>query len=491
MGATSFLIPEPSRVSQDCAERAYMANLEQIPWQSRNLLEDDQLTILKDADESGHLVIPWNVAGHGEKMLRTGSLPEQSDPPYILPVELARGMLSSLTNYISSWQIAGNDLSQPAKSVLVSAKKYFADAALGQRVPADAAKSAEESIRLTCDAIRVFSQEVSDRMRGRIERTKPLLATNVGNCVLEENEWKALSDVFNIAMLPIIWRDVEKDEGQIDLAQLEQRISWCRNRGMSVGMGPIIDFEAATTPDWLYLWEDDFDRLSGCVRQFVHNIVQSLHPKVNVWYCHAGLNTAAAVELREEHRLRLTLQTLETLRQIDTKTPVLVSFDQPWGEYLHGQRLELTPLHYADAIIRSEIPINALGLQLNVGYWPKGSPRRDLLQLSQLIERWSLFGLPLMVTLTAPASMEHDAKAGLKVIATPDDDLGCTDASQEQTMREIISLLLLKPAVQIVLWDQFLDTRAHKFPHAGLFDSNGDERPLLKTLRSMRGEFRE
>ena len=34
--------------------------------------------------------------------------------------------------------------------------------------------------------------------------------------------------------------------------------------------------------------------------------------------------------------------------------------------------MELTPLHYADAIVRSEIPVNAIGIQLNVGILAPG-----------------------------------------------------------------------------------------------------------------------
>ena len=180
MGATPFLIPDRTKVPDCVAQRAYMAGIEQIPWRSRNVLEGSTLTIHRDTNESGHLVIPWQVAGHGETMLRTASLPEQPHRPYVLPVELARGMLSSLTNYVGSWQVGGNQLTPEVLQPLTQARSLFTDAALSQEDPDRQAIAAEMSIQATCNAIRLFTRQVVQQMIGRIERTKPLMVINAG-----------------------------------------------------------------------------------------------------------------------------------------------------------------------------------------------------------------------------------------------------------------------------------------------------------------------
>jgi len=48
-------------------------------------------------------------------------------------------------------------------------------------------------------------------------------------------------------------------------------------------------------------------------------------------------------------------------------------FRSALAEYLATSRLELPPLHFADSLIRADLGIAGLGLELNIGYWPGGS----------------------------------------------------------------------------------------------------------------------
>ena len=72
------------------------------------------------------------------------------------------------------------------------------------------------------------------------------------------------------------------------------------------------------------------------------------------------------------------------------------------------------------------------------------------------------------MTLSAPASCDPDPRADLHATATPDADDGCSNASQDRSIREMLNLLLLKPAVQVILWDQLVDSRQHRFPTRSL-----------------------
>ena len=70
-----------------------------------------------------------------------------------------------------------------------------------------------------------------------------------------------------------------------------------------------------------------------------------------------------------------------------------------------GEReCDLSPLHFADALVRAEIGLSAIGLEINLGYWPGGTALRDVLELGRQIDRWSLLGMPLLITLTLPSA---------------------------------------------------------------------------------------
>ena len=90
---------------------------------------------------------------------------------------------------------------------------------------------------------------------------------------------------------------------------------------------------------------------------------------------------------------------------------MVVSFDQPWGEYIARQDQELTPLHFADTLVRGELGLAGVGLEIHYGYWPGGTLPRDPLEVSRQLDRWSQIGVPLMVFLSAPSGSGADPLA--------------------------------------------------------------------------------
>ena len=83
-----------------------------------------------------------------------------------------------------------------------------------------------------------------------------------------------------------------------------------------------------------------------------------------------------ALGLGEEARLQLAAKAIATVRQLDPTTPRVVSFDQPWAEYLASEQLDLGAFHFADALVRANLGLSGVGLEINVGYHPGGSLHR-------------------------------------------------------------------------------------------------------------------
>jgi len=174
---------------------------------------------------------------------------------------------------------------------------------------------------------------------------------------------------------------------------------------------------------------------------------------------------------------------LEIVGEIDPGKPVIVSFDQPWAEYMSRRDVDFPPLHFADALIRSGLPVSGLCLEINLGYHPGGTLNRTLLEFSRLLDLWSIFGLPLWISLSIPSADGEDPLARQKDTVMPGE---WTPAAQQAWVARYLPLMLAKPFVQGIHWNQLRDSVPHDFPHGGLFDERRQAKPALRTLALLR-----
>ncbi len=77
-----------------------------MPWPTEVRVEPGRLTVRRDVDESGALVVPWDVEGTGRVMGTTATLIEQA-LPYQFRLELARGKVNQIRCQAADWQAGG------------------------------------------------------------------------------------------------------------------------------------------------------------------------------------------------------------------------------------------------------------------------------------------------------------------------------------------------------------------------------------------------
>ena len=63
---------------------------------------------------------------------------------------------------------------------------------------------------------------------------------------------------------------------------------------------------------------------------------------------------------------------------------------------------------------------------------------------------------------------------------------GHTPAAQADWAGAFAKLAICKPYVRGVQWSHWSDAQPHAFPHCGLIDENGKEKPAVKMLRDLR-----
>jgi hypothetical protein len=194
--------------------------------------------------------------------------------------------------------------------------------------------------------------------------------------------------------------------------------------------------------------------------------------------------------LNEEQRLSLVARSLEVARQVDEEVQLLIRIDQPWGEYQARGQHRLSPVQFVDALIRSGVGLSGVNLEFGVGYRPRGSAPRDLLDFSRLIDQWSQLSIPLHVTLALPSAVGDDtlARSDLEVDSSYSTHMW-NEEVQAAWVDRFLPLLMAKQSVVGIFWGHFSDAGVHHFPHAGLLRPDGSPKPVLDHILNYRLEY--
>jgi hypothetical protein len=491
MGQMRFVIPRPERLMPGAVEQAYLASGDGIPWECRMALSDDGLVVERDTRESGYLYFPWKVGGRGLMQIYSGCLMERPKP-YSLPLELARGTLNRLRNQASLWQTAGMAISPAFNEALKAAMFSMSRAATGQDDPGASQDHAEEAIRLGLDAAEMLTLDYSQQVMA-IRRNQPtppsvLFGARLSAPLAGDAAARFLA-TFNTAVIGVPWIDIEHKQGDFQWDATDKLIAWAHENSLRICLGPLVQMDKHALPDWLFL-DDGYEEVQASVVKFIDAVVNRYRGKVQLWHVTARMNQDGAFAFSEEQRLRLVVDAVDRVKAIDARTPLVVSFNQPWAEYIARNDQELTPINFADTLVRGELGLAGIGMEIHYGYWPGGTMPRDAMDLSRLLDRWSQIGVPLMVFLSAPSSMGADALA--RHPAHPLVDLragGVNAAWQQQVVERLFPVLLAKPPVQAIVWDPWSDAQLHELSCAGLIDASGQPKPSLAACASARKQF--
>jgi hypothetical protein len=492
MGLMRFLVHDRDRIPPNGLDHVFICGLDDLPYFSRAYFSGDQLVIERNESDSGRVQVPWRVNDGPPLLLGTASLMER-DKPYQLEIELVRGTINQLRNQLAQWEMMGLKVSQSLRNLLREATSDFSRAATSQNDPADAADWAARALVGAIHAMDVLATEyiaqTSEIRRLQPRQAATWVGVNLGNKTPPAEIGRQIPRAFNMACVPFTWRSIEAVEGRRDWKQTDAMINWARGAGLKVTGGPILELDDLGLPDWTYLWEGDLDSLRNFMIEHVRAVVERYRSKIHLWQVATRMTRGRALGLEEEARLQITARAISTVRQLDPTTPIVVTFDQPWADYMATEELDLAPLHFADALVRADLGLSGLGLELNVGYHPDATIHRPPLAYSRLIDTWGLLDLPLFVTLTLPSADGNDANATGKSRVQSASEGEVTVDTQCAWVERLVPLLLSKSLVQVVVWNQLSDAAPHPFPHGGLFDDKNKSKPAFKAVQSLREKF--
>jgi hypothetical protein len=469
---------------------SYICGIEGVPWNSTARLEDNRLSVQRDIDDSGKLFIPWPVGDCGPLMQSTCSL-RPSTKPYSLLLELARGACYNVRSQSDVWHRAGLRLDESFIRSLDDATAAFIEASGCASVDDVQAEHANRSLTLLQNASEELSEAYSAQAISFRKQNEAKLGTLVGasiHCEGGEPRFGTdYSSAFNCVAVRMSWGDIETDAGRFDYDRTDELLGWSSALGLRVIGGPLLDFHDRMMPHWLYLIEDNFDAVLDSVNQFVERTVKRYRGRVQIWNCASGLNLPGPIDLNDEQVMRLAVAILQTVRRIDPQTPAIISFDQPFGEYLAHHRNGISPIHFADALARSGLGMAGIGLELRLGFTGIGTLPRSTLLVGQMLDRWATLGMPILVQLATPAESTIDAHARRPAsVVVPNEDFG--DVYQMRCASALVRMLLAKQFVHAIVWEGWDDTTPHLLPHTGLLSATGP-RPLLEYFKRLRRDL--
>lgn len=508
MGQMHFDVPDAaSKFFDDCLwQDAYLCGIEGIPWQTRNSFLPHRFTLTRGVDTSAKLLITCPVPKIGYRMLTTCSLRCQETPHRLL-IELARGSCHRVRVQADTWQRGGLALSDRFDELLQSGTHRFVDAIqTSDDTSGEQTTAAIEAITLIEQAAselgQLFATQSIAFRRNRENRLSTMLAVSMlpPQPAVDDDEAAstdpdaAIGRSFNAAAVRISWGDIETDSGRPDFAPIHKSLDACTNLGLRVIGGPLVDYQAGLLPEWLTLLDDDFERLMTTMNDFVESTVTQFRGRVNLWNAATGLNTAGPLGLDDEQIMRLSIGVLQTIRRCDPNTPVIMSLDQPFGEYLAKDHNGISPLHFADALLRSGLGLAGIGLNFRFGFDAGSTHPRASIDFAQMIDRWATLNSPLLVQLCVAGSPAVDPSSRLRLKPQTLDPSLNGDAKswanfQHDFTKPLIETLLAKQIVHAIVWEGWADNQPHLAPNSGLIDAGGTPRPMLEYLTKIRDEL--
>lgn len=467
----------------------HVIGLDGIPKPCNIKQVEDVVVITRNQNESGKTFISFPFKEYGELTICTGTLPE-SDEPYFLCTELARGTLSRLRNQTSIWKEGGLEIPEELVSRTQQAVQLLGRAIVG--TGEDNEKLAYEAMNIAMDAIFLlgekFGRDIADYRVGETEIPNfwfavPASAKPQADDTFDEH-FELLANETGANELPSV---------------LHRQI-----------LGPVFD---ASPMSKFSSRQADYQERRRLLLQRCDEEMSRLNRNTSLIHVACGLNGMGHRDLGYRQQVQLTIDVLEVFSQSQIQIPVCVSFDYPWAERLAWSVGGIHAMQIADELLRNGATIAYLGLEINLDYYPVGSLSRDPLQWIDLVDSWSQFGMPIILCLRVPQIVKDSIQSVVTeftgnsgdaaTIQVSESSLGSKspevvanivrenldDDQRIRLLKTVIPMMIARPSVHGIVWRSRTDTDDPRFPNAGLLDQNGNRKPTFDLIRGVRQEF--
>jgi GH35 family endo-1,4-beta-xylanase len=440
----------------------------------------------KRSSRAAGLSVQYDTGRMGSLMLQTCLLPDREEP-YILSVELARHRIKMFIAKSEEWQMFDLSAGHPAMRHWEKARALLTDAlTTPDAAAADAA--AREALCQAVEASERLAMAHAEVLLHRRFATRPAasstLGVRVGGGAESAYPKPTIAQNFDLIVIPFRWRDVEIEEGKFNWEPIDQWMEWARKEGKPIIAGPLLDFSKEAIPDWMYVWQHDYDTCRDLVYEYMEQVVHRYRAVVGMWILSSGLAVNDNFEFSATQMMDLTRTANLLVRHARKGARTMVELREPFGEYGARKHESLAPLVFVDRMMQEGIKVDALGVQLLFGEHDKGRTTRDLAQISSMLDRFFLCELPILVSAMGVPSETHDAQGGSW-------HEPWTEDLQARWVARMFAVAMSKPFVESIFWTDLVDFDQAQPMAGGLITHNGVPKSALARLTSMRKRLRK
>lgn len=418
------------------------------------------------------------VGDCGELTVQTCLLPDR-ETPYLLSLELARHQLMVIYNKLENWGMFDLGPDHAVIKRANRAREYFIDA-LGRQYddPQAADKSATECLSISIDGSEelalAHAQTVVSWRRANGDQVRLPIGCGVSVEHTSEGILAALASNFDYVCLPVSWRQLAPAEADYDWAATDNWFKWVAHAQLPVTAGPIISLEPHMLPDWLYIWEHDFDTLRDLIYEHIETVVNRYGKYVNKWIVLSGLHINNHFTMSFDQIMDLSRMTTMLVKKIQPHAKVLVEIRQPFGEYYATNAKSIPPLMYSDLLVQGAVDFDGLAVKVLMGQAMPGQYSRDLMQISHMLDQFAMFSKPVALSVAVPSEpvtqMMIAASDGDRPV---DADSGYwrkpwSQQVQSHWLEALFKIVLSKPHVGSIGWHELVDHPNIELPLSGL-----------------------
>ena len=485
-----------SRVTEFSIAGAVGMGPESVPVQADISFEKSLLKVNREDNHAIGIALLWDTGPQGAFFLETTRLKPRPQP-YILNVELARFRLMKIVQKQEDWNLFEFPKAEKFGEAFHEAQLVFADALGLLHEPAKAAQLADQALEMALtlsEELGAFHADLLiQRRRGNGSFVKHVIGCRIDPSVSNEKYRDTVAGNFDYAVVPMDWRQMQPEEHTFETAAVDEWVELLSKKRMPIIAGPIVQLDEQYVPDWMFIWEHDFDSLREIAYEYVQRIVQRYRKAVSMWNVVAGLHVNSAFSLSFEQIIELTRLLVSQVKALIPNTRTLITVTQPFGEYHAKKNVSVPPMLYAEMVAQAGINFDAFGVELEMGVPSPGRFTRDLFQLSCLLDKFSTLGRPLFVTAVGcPGRNSPDADDASQGQHDPVRGgrwrRGWDPSLQAEWMDAVYHLALSKPYIESLSWSDLADIRP-SLPGGGLLDDVLQPKPAFTKLQEMRTKF--
>ncbi|MFC1782022.1 endo-1,4-beta-xylanase [Planctomycetota bacterium] len=481
------------QINRSFLNGAYLFAQDEIPVRSQLRFEKNELLVIRHNETAVGLANLWEVPDFGKIFLQTTRLPER-DKPYNLNLEIARARLLRISQKREDWGLTEQEIAKDYQQHIEESLEKFVEALCLMEEPGKAAQLADESLSLsmwggeemTLAHARMFLER---RANGQGFGRHSFGCTFDPNRIQDKNYCKFVKNNFHFITVPISWKKIEPKEQELDFELLDECVNWLSQNRIAVKVGPLVNFSPSAVPDWLYIWEHDFEQVRESAYEYITRVVERYGRKVQAWDVVSGMNADNCFKFSFEQIIEMTRSAALAAKRASARSLALVELTEPWGEYYAVNQRTIPPLIYADIVCQGGVPFDGFGIKIRFGRGGGGMRTRDLLELSHLLDRFGVFGKPLHLTDVQVPSQPNKHDGNGKISEAGHWREEWNEQIQAQWLEQVYQVALSKHFVETITWGELVDREDGILQHGGLLKQDLTPKKAFDTVHKLQEEL--